>query len=37
MALRKIFVSRREEVTVEWKELHSEELYDLYSSPNTVR
>ena len=35
--LRRIFGSRREKVTGEWRRLHSEELNDLYSSPNTVR
>jgi hypothetical protein len=29
--------SKREEVTGEWSKLHKEELYDLYSSPITVR
>jgi hypothetical protein len=34
MVLRKIFVPKREEVTGEWRRLHKEELYDLYTSPN---
>ena len=34
--LRRIFGSKRDEVTVEWRKLHNEELNDLYSSPNTV-
>ena len=33
----RIFRSRRDEVTGEWKKLHNEELNDLYSSPNTAR
>ena len=35
--LRRIFGPKRDEVTVEWKKLHNEELNNLYSSPNTVR
>jgi len=37
MVLRRIFGPRRDEVTVEWRRLHNEELNDLYSSPNIVR
>ena len=37
MVLRRIFGSRRDEVTGEWKRLHNEELNDLYPSPNIVR
>jgi len=37
MVLRRIFVPRRDEVTVEWRRLHNEELNDLYSSPNIAR
>jgi len=29
-ALRKLFCSKREEVTVDWRRLHNEELHDLY-------
>jgi hypothetical protein len=35
--LRKIFGPKRDEVTAEWRKLHNEELYGLYSSPNIVR
>jgi len=37
MVLRRIFGSRRDEVTGEWRRLHNEELNELYSSPNIVR
>ena len=37
MVLRRIFGPKRDEVTVEWRRLHNEELNDLYSSPNIVR
>jgi hypothetical protein len=37
MVLRRIFGSRRDEVTGEWRRLHNKELNDLYSSPNIVR
>ena len=37
MALRRIFGTRRDEVTAEWRRLHNEELNDLYSSPNNLR
>ena len=35
--LRRIYGPRRDEVTVEWRKLHTVELSDLYSSPNTIR
>jgi len=35
--LRRIFGSKRDEVTREWRKLHSEELSDLYFSPNIFR
>ena len=37
MMLRKIFGPKRDEVIVEWRKLHNEELNDLYSSPNIIR
>jgi len=37
MVLRKIFGPKRDEVTGEWRELHNEELNDLYSLPNIIR
>ena len=35
--LRIIFEPKRDEVTWEWRELHTGELNDLYLSPNIVR
>jgi len=34
--LRRIFVSKRDEVRGEWRKLHNEELNDSYSSPTIV-
>jgi hypothetical protein len=35
--LRRIFGPKRDEVTGVWRELHNEELHNLYSSPNILR
>ena len=35
--LRKVFGSKRDETTGEWRKLHNEELSYLYSLPNIVR
>jgi hypothetical protein len=35
--LRRVFGSKRDEVTGEWRKLHNEELNDLYSLPNIVQ
>jgi hypothetical protein len=35
--LRRIFGPKRDEVTGEWRKLHSGELHNLYSSPDIVR
>jgi hypothetical protein len=35
--LREIFGNKRDEVTVEWRRLHNEELYALYCSPSIIR
>jgi hypothetical protein len=34
--LRKVFGPNRDEVTGEWRILHSKELYDRYSLPNII-
>ena len=34
--LRRIFESKMDELTREWKRLHNKELYVLYSSPNII-
>jgi hypothetical protein len=35
--LRRTLGSKRDEVTGEWRKLHNEELFDLYSSPSIIR
>jgi hypothetical protein len=35
--LRRIFGPKREEVAGGWRKLHSEELHNLYASPNVIR
>jgi hypothetical protein len=35
--LRRIFGSKRDDVTEDWRKLHNKELYKLYSSPNIIR
>ena len=35
--LRKIFGTKRDEVTGEWRKLHNAELHALYSSPDIIR
>jgi hypothetical protein len=35
--LRRIFGSKRDDVTGQWRKLHNEELCDLYSSPSIIR
>ena len=36
-ALRRIFGPKTDEVTGQWKRLHTEDFYDLYNSPSIVR
>ena len=35
--LRRIFGPKRDDVTGEWRQVHNEELNDLYCSPNIVQ
>jgi hypothetical protein len=35
--LRRIFGTKRDEVTRGWRKLHDEKLYNLYSSPSIIR
>jgi hypothetical protein len=35
--LRRIFGSKRDEVTGDWRKLHNEELHNLNFSPNIIR
>jgi hypothetical protein len=35
--LRRIFGTKRDEETGEWRKLHNKELHDLYSSPSIIR
>jgi hypothetical protein len=35
--MRRIFRAKRDEVTGEWRKLHSEELHTLYSCPDVMR
>jgi hypothetical protein len=34
---RRIFGTKRDEVTGGWRELHDKELHNLYSSPSLIR
>jgi hypothetical protein len=34
--MRRILGLKRVEVTAEWRKLHSEEVHNLYSSPNII-
>jgi hypothetical protein len=35
--LRRMFRLKRDEVTVDWRKLHNEELHNMYSSLNLIR
>jgi hypothetical protein len=35
--LRRIFVSKRDEVREKWRKLHDEELNNFYCTPNIIR
>jgi hypothetical protein len=35
--LRRIFGPKRDEVAGDWRQLHNEELHNLYSSPSIIR
>ena len=35
--LRKIFGTKKDEITSKWRKLHNAELHALYSSPNIIR
>jgi hypothetical protein len=35
--LRRIFGPKRDEVTAEWRNLHNDELHNLYSSPDIIK
>jgi hypothetical protein len=35
--LRRIFGPKRDELTRDWRKLHNEELFDMYSSPSIIR
>jgi hypothetical protein len=35
--LRRIFGTKRDEETGEWRKLHNEDLHDSYSSPSIIR
>jgi hypothetical protein len=37
MVLRRIFGSKRDEITGEKRKIHNEEHYDLYCSPSVIR